>query len=154
TKLSRSQVNYTEDEVRKAFEAHYGEKLDGRLILYPTDQLTRARGEYARLRDSEEAFADLAKKQPMSNLASAGGKINPFGRYTLGDEALDREAFNLRPGEITPLITTPQGHAVFKCDKRIPPDNSVSMDAVRDKLIKEVLEKKVQAQMQGVMKAL
>ena len=55
-----------------------------------------------------------------------------FGRHTLGDENLEREAFKLQPGEVSTLIGTPQGQVVIKCDRRIPPDTNVKLEQVRD----------------------
>ncbi len=43
---------------------------------------------------------------------------------------------------------------VIKCDRRIPPDTSVKLEQVRDKLVKEIMEKKVQQEMQLVFKEL
>ncbi len=58
---------------------------------------------------------------------------------------MEREAFRLQPGQISPLIDTSDGVAVVvKCLKRIPPDTTVSLESVRPRLYKEVFEKKVQ----------
>jgi parvulin-like peptidyl-prolyl isomerase len=150
TKMCKGRVGCTEEDLKKGFEAYYGERLKCRLILWPPDQHKFAMQLYPTIRDSEAEFARAAKNQPSGNLASHGGEIPIFGRNTLGDENLEREAFKLQPGEVSALIGTPQGHAVIKCDKRIEPDKSVKLEQVRDKLTKEVLDKKVQIEMQVV----
>ena len=73
-RMCRKQVACSEEDLRKVYESLYGEKLECRMILWPPDQEKQAQEEYARLRDSEEAFAEKAKKQPLSSLASSGGK--------------------------------------------------------------------------------
>src|SRR5207248_3218366 len=87
-------------------------------------------------------------------LAASGGKLKPFGRHSMQDRNLEETIFKLRPGELTTLIDTPQGCLLFKCDRRIPGDTTVSLEAVRGKLVKEILERKVQIEMEGAYKAI
>jgi parvulin-like peptidyl-prolyl isomerase len=154
TKLCRSQVTCTEEDLRKCFEAHYGERLECRAILYPPDQAGFALGDYPTIRDSAEEFDKKAKTQASPHLAAAGGRLPTFGRHTLGDETLEREAFKLHEGEVSIVVGTPQGKVVLKCDKRIPPDTTKRLEQERDHLQKEVLEKKVQLEMQVAFKKL
>src|SRR5207248_995914 len=106
TKLCRDRVQPTEEEINHAFEAHYGEKVDCRIILWPPDQTKFALTEYAKIRDSAAEFDRKAKQQASPTLAAQGGKVPPFGRYSFGDENVEREAFKLQPGEISTLIGT------------------------------------------------
>jgi parvulin-like peptidyl-prolyl isomerase len=154
-KLSRGQVTATEEDVRQAFEALYGEKVQGRMILWPLGNERAAVEEASRLRDSESAFAEKAGKQkPRSDLAAVGGKLKPFGRHTMGDDKLEKAVFELPPGQVTTLIKTVQGYVLFKCDKRIPADTTVNLEAVRPRLVKEVLERKTQVGIQNLFQAL
>ncbi|MFO0927165.1 MAG: peptidyl-prolyl cis-trans isomerase [Gemmataceae bacterium] len=154
TRLCQGRVKVTDEDVQKGFEAYYGERLECRLILWPTEQARFALTEYAKIRDSEEEFDRKAKSQASASLAAQGGKIPLFGRHTLGDETLEREAFRLQPGEISTLIGTAQGQVVIRCDRRIPPDKGVKLEQVRDKLAAEVRERKVQMEMQTVFREL
>lgn len=154
TKLCQGRVKWSADDLDKCFQAYHGERLECRMILYPPDQAKFAMREYAVLRDNESEFARKAKSQASPTLASQGGKLPVFGRHSLDNEELEREAFKLRPGEVTALIGTPQGQVILKCDKRIPPDKTVTLDKVRDKLIKEIVEKKTQLEMQVVFREL
>jgi parvulin-like peptidyl-prolyl isomerase len=154
TKLCRDRVHVMEDEVKLAYNAHYGEKLHCQMIMWPLDQTKFALAEYTRIRDNPEAFDEKAKQQASTTLAAKGGWVDPFGRHTLGDEDVEREAFKLQPGEMTTLIGTPQGNVVVKLHKRIPPDTSVSLESVREPLTKEVYEKKVQIEMQTAFRDL
>jgi parvulin-like peptidyl-prolyl isomerase len=151
-RLVRNRVEVSSDDLRKAFESAHGEKVEGRMILWPPGKEQAAQDAFTRLRDSEEAFSEAAAAQPTA-LASSGGKIKPIARYSL-DENIEREAFKLRPGQVTPLIRTPQGVVLFKCDRRIPPDNTVSFEAVREKLAAEMKALKQTEEMGKVFKAL
>ena len=151
-RLCEGRVTCTDEDVKKAHEAYHGERLECRMILWPADQAAFARKNYSTLRDSEREFDAAAKSQPLQTLASKGGKIDVFGRNSLGDENLEREAFKLRPGETTALIETPQGVVMIRCDSRIPADTKVTLDQVRAARTPEIIEKKVQQEMQVVFR--
>jgi len=147
-RLSAGRAKVTDEDLQKCFEAHYGERLECRMILYPPNQQKHAIAEYNLIRDSEAEFDRVARNQASPSLASQHGKMPIFGRYSLGDENLEREAFRLQPGELSPIIDTPQGKVVLKLDRRIPPDNSVTLEQVKEKLIAEILPKKNEIEMQ------
>jgi hypothetical protein len=147
-KMCRDRVRVTDEDLRKTFEAHYGEQVECRMILWPPDQLKFAMQEYLRLQHSEEAFARKAKEQPCANLAMHGGRLPRFGRFTdLGNEQLVEAAFRLQPGEVSSLIGTPQGQVILKCDRRIPAQTGVTLEQVRPQLEQEVFERKVQLEL-------
>jgi parvulin-like peptidyl-prolyl isomerase len=152
-KLVQNKISVTPEELRKVYEATYGEKVECRIILWPAGQEKQAAEEYGRLRDSESAFAEKAKKQAKSDLAASGGKIKPVGRWTL-DEKVEREVFKLRPGEVTTLVQTPEGLVMVKCDRRIPADTTVNFDSVKEKLSVDIQERKLQAEMAVTFQAM
>ncbi len=141
-KLSRSRVTISEDDLRMAFDAKYGEQVEGRLILWPHAEKDIAMRMYAQLRSSDEAFLAAAKQQASPSLAMVAGKIRPIGHNTTGCPELEKSAFGLQPGEMTELIGTPEGVVVFKCEKRVPADTSKNFEAVRAELEQEVLLRK------------
>jgi hypothetical protein len=145
TKLCKGSVKCTEVDVRAAYEAHYGEKVKGRIIMWPRGEEKLAFQEFASIRDSEEAFANKARHQASSQLAAKGGELDrPITRHSTGNEELEKEAFSLQPTDVSRVIQTPEGYVVFKCDERIRADANVKLDDVRAALVKEVLEKKTQ----------
>jgi parvulin-like peptidyl-prolyl isomerase len=152
-KLSEGRVRITEEDIRMAHEAYHGEKVECRMILWPPDQKKFVLKQYPVVRDSEEAFAKVAKGQASASLAAKGGKLPPIGRHTLGDDNLEAEAFRLHPGEVSTVIGTPQGEVVLKCDKRMPPDG-VKLEDVRDQLVREVHKRKVEREIQLVFREL
>jgi parvulin-like peptidyl-prolyl isomerase len=153
-KLWSDGVKVSDDDLRGAFEAEYGEKLEGRMILWPSEQAKYALMQYTNIRDNPAAFDEASKHQISTTLAAKGGKIGPFGRGTLGNKDVEDEAFKLHPGEMTSLIETPEGNVVFKLDKRHPANTTVKLDSVRDALMHKVFERKLQMQMQTAFKEL
>ncbi len=145
-KLVKSRVKVTEDDLKKAHDAYYGEKIECRLIMWQKGEEKAAMAAYGRIRDSEEEFVRAARGQKSPSLASAAGRIRPIGRNTTGNDELEKAAFSMQPGEISALVGTPEGIVCIKCDKRLPADTTVSIDSVREKLTKEVFEKKINAE--------
>jgi hypothetical protein len=146
TKLCKDQVKVEEEDLQHAFEAHYGEKVHCKLIMWPRDatNLRNAKEVYAAIHDSDAEFDRVAKTQASRELATQAGQIAPFGRYTTGNEALEKATFALKPGEITQIIEAPEGYVVVKLLDCIPPDPTKKLADVREELSKEVYEKKLQ----------
>jgi len=155
-KLCRGQVQVTEEDIHKGFEAYHGAKVQCQMIMWPANEKNRVMNDtYAKIRDSADEFDRVARTQAASHLASVGGHIAPFARNTTGNEELENEAFKLHPGEISRLLETPQGVVVLKCIKHIEADKTAVLDAKeRAKLEKEIIEKKVQMEFPKVFKQL
>jgi parvulin-like peptidyl-prolyl isomerase len=148
SKLIRDGVRVEEEDVKQAFEAWHGEKLQCQLILWPRTPRDHqiALKQYDLIRKSAEEFDRAARTQANPRLAAAAGRIDPFGRHSTGNEQLEAEAFKLREGEITPIIETPEGYTVMKLLHKLPAESGVTVEAVRAKLEKEIVQKKTLAQ--------
>jgi parvulin-like peptidyl-prolyl isomerase len=153
-KLAQGRVRVSDEDLKRAYEAFHGEKVECRMILWPASETQLALKVYPKLRDSEEAFAEAAKHQASPSLAAKGGRLEPFGRHTLGDDNLENEAFKLKPGDVSTLVGTPQGNALLKCDRRIPADTTVTLQQARPELEKEVRKRRLQMEMQVVFRDL
>jgi parvulin-like peptidyl-prolyl isomerase len=164
TKLSRSQATVSDEEAGKLYETRYGEKVQCRLILWPLsekdgpEKLEEAQKQatevYARVRNDEEAFDRAARDQSRKNLAATAGKVKPIARHLTHDDALERAAFSLRPGEVSSLTRVQDGIVIIKCDARLPADTTVNFEAVKPVLVKDLLDKKVAEQIPAVFKRL
>lgn len=153
-KLAWPRVTVGEEELKKGFEAYHGEQLVCRMILWPRDQERFARQLYATIRESEAEFHRVAKTQASSSLATDGGLLPAFGRNALGNADLEREAFRLQPGEMTPLVGTPQGFVVLRLERRVPADVTATLEQQRGKLTEEIKKKKTELEMLTVFKEL
>lgn len=144
TKLVRSRVKVTPEDLRAAFDAHHGERVEGRIIMLPGDQEKVAMKVWEKVNENEDAFAHEARHQASKQLAGMGGKVRPISRNSTGNVELEREVFSLKEGECSKLIGTPEGIVIFKCDKRLAKDDKVKLEDVRAKLEAEIIEKKIQ----------
>lgn len=143
-KLCRERVKVTAEDLQQAFENKYGEKRELRLILWPRDQARVALKQWDEARKSDQDFDRIARSQTDPNLAAAGGKIEPMGRYPDADNPKIAEvAFSLKEGEVSQLFETPAGIICIKLIRKIPPVAGVSLDQVKETLTAEKYERKL-----------
>lgn len=141
-KLFRDKVHASEEEIRKAYEAHYGEKVECQIILWPKEEQKRVTMMYATLRDKPDEFEKAAAMQASPTLARSKGRISPIGRYSTGNAEMEKAAFALKPGELSHVMGVPEGLLVMKCLGRVPATNT-PLEEVRASLEREVIEKKM-----------
>jgi parvulin-like peptidyl-prolyl isomerase len=151
SKLCRDRVQVTDEDLRQAFEAYHGEKVQCRMIMWPKSEMNHVLHTiYSKIRDDEHAFEEAAKSQASHELAARGGEVRPISHGTTGNEELEKVAFALRPNELSRVIDTPQGLVVLKCIKHIPPETNVTLEQERARLSKEIIEKKMQLEIPKV----
>jgi len=143
TKLARMRVSVSEEDLRRAFEGAYGEKVQCDIILWPKGQEQAAKEACAILSDRPNEFEEIARKQPNGSLAARLGRLEPFGRHTTEEEDFEIKAFGLKPGESS-IVETKQGTMIIKCIRRIPPEKVVKLEEVRAQLTEQVLNQKAQ----------
>jgi hypothetical protein len=146
TKFCRIQVDVKDAELKEAFEAHYGDKVECRMILLPKDEHGASRHDYDiydKVRKSDAEFDSVARGQAFAPLAAKGGLIPPIYRH-YNEPAIEKEAFSLKPGEVSKLLTLPDGsRVILKCVQHIPRDNTKRFEDERKKLFTEVTEAKI-----------
>jgi hypothetical protein len=149
TQFCKERVQVTDEDLQKAFEAKYGEKVDVQIILYPANQQKYLAQLYDKVRQGDEAFDEEAKKQPDPNLAMTAGRIKPVGRYS-GLEDIEKTAFSLKPGQVSHVLQVPEGWLIIKCRGRLPASSAVKLEDKREELTREVLDKKIAAEIPKV----
>jgi hypothetical protein len=153
-KLCQNRVTINDDDLRNEFESRFGEKVQCRIIIWPKGEEKIALREYDDIRKSEETFARKAANQAISSLAAVGGRIQPIGRFCGAHPDVEKWAFKLQPGEMSELVSTPEGTVCLKVDGRIPADSKAKLDDMRADLNKAVFDKKIAAEIPIVMKDL
>jgi len=147
TKLCGPRITVTPEDLAKAFETKYGEKVDCKIIVWPkSEEKVVLHQIWPKIRTDEAAFDSAAAQQVDASLASVGGHVKPVGKGQLNDERLDKVLWRLRSGEVSEVIDTAMGLVVIKCLGRTPPDTQVTMDKVRGELEKEIYDKKINAE--------
>lgn len=144
TKLCRPRVVVTDDDLKSAYEAYYGEQIEARMIKWPRSEKSIAMNLYPKLRDSDEEFMRAAKTQADPKLAAEAGKMLPFGRYTTGHQELETVAFRLKVGEVSQLIEAGDSVVMIKCLAHVPPKNEKKLEDVREELSRDIVNRKIQ----------
>jgi hypothetical protein len=142
-KLAQDRVTVTADDLAKAYEAYYGERVRCQMIMWPKSEMQIALKVWDSLRKDPKEFDKLARTQASAPLARVGGQLDPIARHTTGDESLEQMIFSLEKGEVSPVRETPEGIVVVKCLGRVPADKTKRLEDVRSELEKEVIEKKI-----------
>jgi len=145
-KLVRKSVTVTDEDLRKGFEANYGERVEVLAIVFGSQR--RAVDVLADARDNptDVFFGELAHQYSVEPVSKANyGKVPPIRRYG-GQPLIEEEAFKLKPGELSGVIVVRDKFIVLRCLGRTKPVVS-TIEAVRDELEKDIFEKKMRIAM-------
>lgn len=158
--LVKDKVTINEDDLKKAFEANYGEKVDVRMLVVV--ELRKAQELWEKVsQEKDEAkrlalFEDFCKSHSIDAATrSFAGKTQPINRHT-GYPEVENLAFSLKKGELSKIIQIPEGNLMLLCVDRIPARTDVTLDSpfnpklgpetVRDVLKKDLWEKKMRVE--------
>jgi foldase protein PrsA len=147
-KLAGKQVEVTDEEIRRAYESNYGEKVKCRIIMIPESDARLAPKIFAQVRDDREAFLRQALQQADPNLAACGGEIK-IGRFT-GLDSVEEAAFALKDGQVSQVLQVEGGRVILLREGLEPRDESTTLEQVRDELRHSLLEKKLRAEVPRV----
>jgi peptidyl-prolyl cis-trans isomerase C len=76
------------------------------------------------------SFSALAKAKSLSPEASNGGLLPPYGMGEMPSPFY--RAFSMKPGEVSPLITSPYGYHILKLLKVLPPGTRTFSEVEED----------------------
>jgi parvulin-like peptidyl-prolyl isomerase len=136
-KLANGELTVSEEQVKNAYEAQFGEAVKARLIVVGAhDAADKVERELA---EHPDDFARIAMQNSQDvNSASIGGLIQPI-RHHVGDPAIEQAVFALQPNQISPVIPVGNQFAILKCEAHIPARN-VPLANVHDELVDRIKE--------------
>lgn len=130
-KLMAKTITVTEEELQRAYEEEYGEKIEASQIVYKT---RREAEEALKKLKSGADFATLARNESVDRASAArGGKMQPFSPK----DSLGADVARLKVGELSDIIRTDYGYHIIKILDRKPASNK-SFKTVRGELEKIV----------------
>lgn len=145
-KLVGEKVEVTEEDIRKGYEANYGPRVQCLAIV--SDNLRRAQKvwELARQKPTKEYFGDLAAEYSIEASSRAlRGEVPPIQKNG-GQEALEKEAFSLQPGQLSGIVQVDTRYIILFClgyTKPVEVDPATARDLIRE----DVQEKKLRIAM-------
>jgi foldase protein PrsA len=136
-------IAVTEDEIKNGFEAKFGPQVQCRWIVLHENQMPKMTEIWGRVHNDGAEFEREAKNSVFGPLAANAGMLPPIHQH-FAEPNLEREAFKLKPGEVSPLIALEDKTTVIlRCEKLIDPDTTKKLDNVRMQLYHEIFEAKV-----------
>ncbi|MDG3003413.1 peptidylprolyl isomerase [Paludisphaera mucosa] len=163
-KLCEGRVQVTDEDLKQAFDAQYGDKLRCRLIM--VDKLAKAQDIWEALRKNPGGFEKMAQEQSMDLASrSLGGLIgepitrnfqpanvasSAFSQLLDGDPADKDPAHKPKDGDITgPIQATEGAWLILRREGVIPamPNVSIKDEAIRKRLQEIVYEVKLKETM-------
>lgn len=145
----------TDHDIIKGFEGRHGPKVLCRMVIYQNQDLARRGWEKIRSAPTVEAgFMAEARAQFVPQMASTGGEIPPIHKH-FGSLEIEKEAFSLKPGEISRVLGMPDNTSIILfCVQHLPPDTTKTIEGERAGLLKEITEIKVAQAIQQKMQQL
>ena len=141
-KLVGTKVDVTDEDLRKGFESNYGERVEAQAIVFSDMRQAQKVWDLARNNNTEPFFAELSQQYSIEPASRAnGGKIPPIRRYG-GSPMIEDEAFKLRVGELSGIVSVEGQFIILRCVGRTRPVQT-DFNAVRSELVKDIQEKKL-----------
>jgi parvulin-like peptidyl-prolyl isomerase len=140
-KLVEQDVTVTEQDLRQGFESSYGPRVEVLAIVLSDQRSAQKVWEMARDNPNDEFFGSLAEQysiEPVS--ASNRGKVPPIRKHG-GQPAIEQEAFQLKPGDLSGIVVTGDKYIILRCQGLTEPVVS-EFEAVREELVRDLTEKK------------
>ncbi len=139
-KLAAADLQVSPEEIEKAIQRDYGPMVRARLIAVGNADL--ARQLHAQLTAQPESFARLAIEHSIDiNSASVGGLIQPIRRH-VGDPNIEKQAFSLKPGQISSIISVAGQYVILKCEGHLAP-RQVNRAEVEQQLTEKIKDEKL-----------
>lgn len=149
-KLCADQVQITEEDIQRAFEANFGQRAEILAIVMSNQRTAQEVWEMARSRNTEQFFGELANQYSVEPSSRANfGKVPPLRKHG-GQASLEKAAFSLKPGEMSGIIEVGGQYVILRSQGFTDPVVQ-DINAVKEDLVKEIREKKLAKQMDTMM---
>lgn len=140
-KLIEGQVSVTEDDLKEGFESNFGPRVEVLAIVLSDQRTAQKIWDMARSNPTEEFFAGLAEQYSVEPVSQSNfGKVPPIRKFG-GQPAIEKEAFALKPGELSGIIATGDKYIILRCQGQTEPIVK-DYTAVRDELQTSIQERK------------
>ncbi len=152
-RLVENQVQVTEEDIQKSFEANYGPRVEVRAMMFRDQRQATEKWEMATKNPNEEFFGQLANQYSFEPVSRNNfGHIQPIQRYS-GNKALEEVAFKLQPNEISRVTQVGDFWVILYCRGRTTP-RVTNVDDVREYIVKDVRQRKIALKMHTLQKQL
>ena len=139
-------VPVSQEDLDKAFAATFGPRARCRIIVLDNQRRAQEVWQLARQNATPEAIGNLAETYSADPTTRAlRGEVPPIQRWG-GQPTLEREAFALKPGELSGVVQVADRFMVIYCEGFTHPAK-VSFAEARSELYDDIFEKKQRIEM-------
>jgi len=145
-KMVANRVEVTNDDLQKGFEANYGPRVRCRAIVLGNARQAQRVWELARQNPTIAYFGELATQYSIEASSRAlQGEVPPIKKNG-GQPILEKEAFAMKPGELSSIIQAGDKFVILYCEGLTDPVK-VDFASIRDLLFADIHEKKLRLAM-------
>jgi parvulin-like peptidyl-prolyl isomerase len=145
-KLVGDRVEVTQDDMQKGFESNYGERVEVLAMVVGNHRQAQSVWEMARNNPTDQFFGELAHQYSIEPASRSNfGKVPPIRKHG-GQPLVEREAFKLKPGELSGIIAVGDQFVILRCLGRTQPVVT-DFNLVKNELHAELHEKKLRIAM-------
>ena len=146
-KLVDNRVDVTEDDIQKGFVSNYGPRVEVLAIVLNDHRQAQKVWEMARGNPTDQFFGELAQQYSVDGVSRENfGRVPPIRQYG-GRPELEKEAFAMKPGDLSGIIASEDNYVILRCTGHTTPVVA-NLDAeVREELVKDIREKKIRLAM-------
>ena len=145
-KLVSSSVEVTNQDLQKSFEANFGPRVEVLWLVTNEHRKATQIWNMAKANPTRDYFGELAHTYSIDPASMNNYGVVPPIRKHGGRPKLEQEAFALKKGEISGLVQLGEDWVILYCLGRTEPVVA-DLDAVRDDLAEDILEKKMRIAM-------
>jgi parvulin-like peptidyl-prolyl isomerase len=117
-KLAAANIQISQEDLQKAFEAEFGPRVRARLIAVSTKQ--KADQVRAQAVANPKSFGELSlKNSDVAAIGSAYGVMPPIRKH-VGEPLLEQVAFSLKVGEISQVFQVANMYYILMCEEQLP----------------------------------
>jgi len=146
-KLVGDKVQVTEEDLKKGYEANYGERVRCLAIVLNDARRAQQVFEMARKNNTSDYFGKLAAQYSVEPGSQAlQGEVPPIRRHG-GQPILESEAFQLKTGELSGVIQVGDKYIILRCEGRTERVSQTDFASVRDLIYTDLFEKKLRVAM-------
>jgi hypothetical protein len=145
-KLVGDDVQITDEDLQNGFEANYGERVEVLAIVLNNHRQAQTVWDMARNNPTDQFFGDLANQYSVEPSSKSNfGRVPPLRMHS-GQPLLEKEAFRLKPGELSGIVAVGEKYVIMRCLGRTQPIVK-EFSVVKDELTKDIQEKKLRLAM-------
>jgi len=145
-KLVAGDVQVTDEDIDRGYKSNYGSKAEVRAIVLDSQRRAQEVWQKARDNPSIDFFGKLAEQYSIEPASRANeGRVPPLRQFS-GQPELEKEAFRLKPGEISGIVQISDKFVILYLEGYTKPVQ-VSRDEVKNLIYEDVHEKKMRLKM-------